>query len=296
MVLALAVTAAVASGAAGESAKARNSAGTSTITHAGQTSKVTDSTKIEEGDIIRVPADARMTIEYADGSTMTVVGPASMRQGENTPKGRRLVLASGTISEATIYGVAVEIQAPNPYDASMVLQNARGFGRVNPGDRITFEKLEGNFAKVWRDNKYTDLGANSWTLNTRDGTVTSGPPTAARRGPSKEQPAGTDGVKVTLNGREIVFHPASSFTRETTAEGGLNLTYNGAADSFGVVEVGLETTMFVAPGQSVDFDANGDVTRSDGISQGYNRLFAPFLWDEPIENAIDASPQFPHDR
>jgi hypothetical protein len=301
-VLAIAVTAAAATAASPEVAKARTSSGNSMITHAGQTAKVGDSTQFAEGDIIRVPADSRLTVEYGDGSSLAIVGPAAMRFGEITPKGRRLVLASGTISEATIYGIAVEIQAPNPYDASMVLQNARGFARVSPGDRITFEKLEGNFAKVWRDNKYTELGANSWTLNARDGSVTSGPPGAGTArsgrpvGTGKEQQLPNDTVRVIVGEREVVFHPASSFGREVTNGGGLKRSFQGAADAWGVVEVGLETTLFLAPGQSVEFAGSGDIIRFDGISHEYGRLFAPIMWDEPIENAIDASPEYGRSR
>lgn len=297
--LALTVIAAAAVGASPEVAKARNSAGTSTFTHAGQTAKVGDTTTIQDGDIIRVPENSRLTVEYGDGSTLAVVGPAAMRFGEITPKGRRLVLASGTISEATIYGIAVEIQAPNPYDASLVLQNARGFARVQPGDRITFEKLEGVFGKVWRGNKYTDIGGNSWSLNARDGTVSTGPSGAVgrnRRGVGKEEQVGSDAVRVIVGDREVVFHPANSFARENTADGGLRLTFQGSGDSWGVVEVGLETTLFVAPGQSVEFSGSGDIVRFDGISHQYGRLFAPIMWDEPIENAIDASPEYGRNR
>jgi hypothetical protein len=296
--LALAVPAAAAAAAAPEVAKARTTSGASTITHAGQTAKVNDSTQFQDGDIIRVSENSRMTVEYGDGSSLAIVGPAAIRFGQINPKGRRLVLASGTISEATIYGIAVEIQAPNPYDASLVLQNARGFARVSPGDRITFEKLEGAFGKVWRGEKYTELGANSWTLNARDGSVSSGPPGAGSarsgrpRGVGKEQQLANDTIRVIVGDREVVFHPASSFGREATADGGLKLTFQGAADSWGVVEVGLETTLFVAPGQFVEFAGNGDVVRFDGISHGYGRLFAPIMWDEPIENAIDASPEY----
>lgn len=290
--LVLSLVAAGASAGAVEVAKARSPSGTSTITHAGQTANVAESTQFQEGDIVRVPTDGRLTVEYGDGSTLAMVGPAAIRFGEITPKGRRLVLATGVISEAVVHGIAVEIQAPNPYDASLVLQNARGFARVSPGDRITFEKLEGVFAKVWRGDKYTELGANSWTLNVRDGSVTSGPagaPGTRHRGPSKEEQVTGDAVRIFLGDREIVFHPANSFGRETTAEGGLKLTYQGGEDSWGVVEIGLETTLFLAPGQFVEFSGNGDVIRFTGIAHEYGRLFAPIMWDEPIENAIDAS-------
>jgi hypothetical protein len=297
--LTLALAAVAASGAAGESAKAHPSAGSSTITHAGQTAKVTDATQIVEGDIVRVAENSRLTVEYGDESTLAIVGPAALRFGQIDAKGRRLVLASGTISEAKIYGIAAEIQAPNPYDASMVLQNARGFARYSPGDRVTFERLEGNFAKVWRDNKYTDLGANAWTLHTRDNTVTTEPATAGvqrgpRRGVGKEEVVGTDTVRVFVGDHDIVFHPASGFAREQTADGGLRLTFQGGGDSWGVIEDGLETTLFVASGESVDFADNGDVTRFNGVAHEYGRLFAPIMWDQPIENAIDASPEFPH--
>jgi hypothetical protein len=299
--LALLVTAAIAIGAPGGTAKAVAPTGTSTLTHAGQTTPITAGTKFEEHDIIRVGPNARLTVEYDDQSTLAIVGPAAIRFGEINPRGRRLVLANGTISEATVHGIAVEIQAPNPHDASMVLQNARGFARVNPGDRITFEKLEGVFAKVWRGNKYTDLGANAWTLNTRDGTVTVGGSATAdrgrRTGVGKEEVVGDDTVRVIIGDKAVSFHPASAFGREMTQDGGLKLTYNGTGDSWGVVEIGNEVTTFVAPGQSIEFGSNGDVTRFSGIAHEYGRLFTGAgFWDEPIENAVDASPEYSKDR
>src|SRR6185503_3414466 len=114
--------------------------------------------------------------DFADGASITLADTAILAFGEMTPKGRRVELVSGSITDATARGVALEIQAPNASEPSMVLQNAIGFARVAPGDRIVFQKKEGIYAKVWRNKQSTDLGENSWVLNVRDGVVSAGAP------------------------------------------------------------------------------------------------------------------------
>lgn len=298
--LALSLLAAFAVAGAVEVAKARSSAGTATVTHAGKTSDVSSATEFQEGDVVRVPTDGRMTVEFGDGASIALVGPATMLFGPMGGQGRRVVLVSGAAPEVVVRGIALEVQAPSPYDASVVLQNAVGAARVNPGDRVTFQKLEGSYAKVWRAGQSEDLGANQWNLNVRDGVVSSMPRAAAgrteqpagTRSSMSEQPIGNDGVKLRLAGKTIIFHPAKSFSRETTADGGLRLCFQGGGEDWGVVEIGLETTLFLAAGQCVEFDANGNVVRFDGIAHVYRPLLDAYLTDEPIENATDASPSF----
>jgi hypothetical protein len=189
-----------------------------------------------------------------------------------------VVLGSGAASEVVVKAVALEVQAPNPYDASMVLQNARGFARVNPGDRIVFQKAEGSFAKVWRMEHYIDLGTSPWVLNVRDGSS------------PREELVGEDTVRIVLGGVQIVISPASQFSRDWNSAGGLSLQFNGAGDSFGEVDVGDETSVYVYEGQGVGFDSNGDITRFEGVSHLNRPLFVPVPTDEPIENGADASP------
>jgi hypothetical protein len=301
--IALALVAVVAVGGAVEVAKARSTAGTSTVSRDGQSSPVSGTTQFQEGDVLRVPSDAdRLTVEFSDGSSMSLVGPATLRFGEMSASGRRVVLASGVITEATARGVALEIQAPQPYDASMVLQNSRGFARINPGDRVKFQKLEGNFAKVWSGGQFIDLGDTAWEMNVRSDAAVANPtprrPSRAASNSSGQspfievEPLPNDTARMTNGSKSVSFHPASKFTRERTDGNGVRLCYQGGDAEFGVVEIGINTTLFLADGECVEFDANGDVIRFEGIAHVYHPLTDALMFDEPIENAIDASPSY----
>ncbi len=287
--LAAALACGVAFGGAVEVAKARPGSGTSMLTRGSQTTAVSSSTQFQEGDVVRVPTDGRLTIEFEDGSTVSTVGPTSLRMGSMDAKGRRIVLASGVVSEAKVKGVALEIQAPNPYDASFVLQNARGFARVNPGDRIVFQKLEGAFAKVWRGGAWTELGGEPWMLNLREAAPgrPSAPPapgTGKALGPGNPQDMGNGASRFVLGERSITYYPASQFTVTALQNGGASMTFHGASDAYGVVEVGRDTVFFLADGETVEFNQNGDAERFDGISHMYP------LFDQPIESPAELSP------
>lgn len=277
VLLALAVST---QGAEDETAGPRDASGVSTVWRAGKTTNVDATTKFSEGDIIRVAEGSRLTVAFEDDASIALVGPAALRFGPMTRIGRRVVLGSGAASEVVVNRIALEIQAPNPYDASLVLQNARGFARVSPGDRIVFQRTEGSFTKVWYENHYTELGAEPWVLNIRDGHVVT----------QREQIVGDDTVRMVVGGVEITIHPASQFSRSWSDDGALALAYKGSGDSFGEVEVGDETSMYVFEGQGVGFDSNGDVTQFQGVSHLYRPLFERVPQDDPVENAANASP------
>src|SRR2546423_15581895 len=98
--LGLSLVAAVAIGGAVEVAKARPGSGTSSVVHAGRSSDIGASTQFQEGDTITVPTDGTLVVEFGDGSSIELVGPASMRFLQMSPTGRRVVLLSGVVSEA----------------------------------------------------------------------------------------------------------------------------------------------------------------------------------------------------
>jgi hypothetical protein len=309
--LCLALFAVAASAGAVEVAKSGTASGTSTITRGGKATDVGPGTQFQEKDVVRVDSGARLTIEFADhGSSITMVGPATLLIAQMNSTGRRVVLVSGVITEATVGGIALEIQAPNPNDVSLVLQNARAQARVNPNDKIVFHKLEGVYAKVWRNGKDTDLGDSPWQLDVRRGVVsvepppppaptrTSGAPTAGRSGkqPFIEKSMDHDHAVITDGNKAIVFHPASRFTRERTAEGGFRICFQGGDDEFGEVEIGRETTIFLGNGQCIEFDGDGNVIRSDGIVHEYRPLFDAIYSADPISDATDASPTLTHHR
>jgi hypothetical protein len=294
------VAAGIAVAAPGETAKEQAKVGAPTVTRAGKTSDIDAVTLFQEGDVVRVPEAGLLTIEFADQSKVTMVGPATMNLVEMNEKGRRVLLVSGVVTEAVARGVALEIQSPDP-KTSLVLQNARGFARVEPGDKIVFQKLGGTYGKVWNGGKDSDLGDSLWVLNTRTGVaVEEAPPAPVRqagRPPRVKQPFvekrmdGNRGV-ITDGVRPIVFYPATAFDRRRTDGGGFRLTYYGDEGTWGVVEIGRETTLFLAPGDSIDFDGDGNVTRYNGIAHEYRPLFDPIYHANPVQDATDASPSF----
>jgi hypothetical protein len=299
LVLASALGAPPANAGAVEVAKARSTAGTSVVTRGGKSENVSSSTQFQEGDTLRVPAGATLTVEFGDQSSLTLVGPANLRFGPMSADGRRVVLGSGVISEVTVLGVALEIQAPDPYDTSFVLQNARGFARVNPGDKVVFQKLEGQYARVWRGGQSSDLGESAWLLNVRDNTVSpssttihapEAPSNEVVGAPISEQKVGPDTAKVVIGQHVIAFHPEQYFKRTPRPNGGLTLTFLSKDVEWGIVEIGFDTTLYLADGQSVTFDEYGNVTNFDGIAHIYHPLDDAIYSDEPIENAADASP------
>ena len=75
--------------------------------------------------------------------------------------------------------------------------------------------------------------------------------------------------------------------------GKTKLTYVG--DDYGVVKVGPHSTVFfLSNGESITFDENGDVIQFNGISHIYHPLNNPTPdYDEPVENASDASVSTP---
>src|SRR6185295_6644376 len=171
------------------------------------------------------------------------------------------------------------------------------------GDKILFQKLEGVYAKVWRDGKDKDLGGDPWVLNIRAGVASEGVPdrgpAAAAAGTSPgtkppfiEKPLPNDGAVITNGTKSIAFHPASKMTRERTEAGGFRICMQGGDDEFGVVEIGLETTLFLAKDQCVEFDANGNVINFNGVSHEYRPLMDAIYDADPIQDATDASPSF----
>ena len=94
--------------------------------------------------------------------------------------------------------------------------------------------------------------------------------------------------RFSLNNREIHFGPPEDFEVQRSNDGGVRLTYNG--NDYGVVKVGPHSTVFfLANGESITFDKHGNVTQYDGISHIYHPLTDVIFYEEPVENATDAS-------
>ena len=157
--LVAALCAATAWAAPSETAGTTATSGSVTVRSAGATSAAGPDTRLKPGDAIAVAAGARATVRFEDGSTVDLVGPAEMSFIQLENGGRRVRLDSGTIARADVRGVALEVQTPG--GPSLVLQNAQATASVS-GSTSTFAKTGGDYAKVWSNGAFTDLGA-SWS-------------------------------------------------------------------------------------------------------------------------------------
>ncbi len=268
--------------ASAENAAAGSQSGKANVESGGKTTPVGATTKFSEGDILWVASGSRLTVTLADGATLALVGPTKLEFVELAPKGRRVRLHSGVISEAYTRGVAVEVQTP--YDVSLVLQNATGFARVAPGTRVSFEYRDGDFAKIWMwgEQRYQEL-RGAWTMNVREGDPKTGDVATTARGDATR-----DMATLMIGDRPIAYGPQREFKVERTGDGGARLTYIGK--DIGLVQIGSQCTLvFLAPGDSITFDGNGNVIQNDGISHIYHPFDDLLPYDEPVENAADAS-------
>lgn len=116
------------------------------------------------GTILRVKdAASSARVTFADGGFVEVSGPdAIVRIVSLASDGNRIQLIRGTITEASVGAVALEIQTP--LDASLVLQNAKATARMDPKQGVTFRRLSGEFARVYSAGGSSELGAAAWTL------------------------------------------------------------------------------------------------------------------------------------
>ena len=240
------------------------------------------------GQVIRLADDrARATLEFSDGSTVQIVGPAVVQIVDANAAGRRIQLVDGVISEARVRGIALEVQTP--YDASFVLQNATGFARVVGRERVTFQRRDGEYARVHSAGVAYDLKTTPWSLNLRQPSTTAPaqPSQAVQRAPEFVMMP-HDRASTMLGGRVIVIEPASQFKRTDLPGGDLRLCYQGK-DGFGVVYVGTDTVLFLAPRECVEFDPFGNVIAFEGISHMYHPLSEELPYEESVENAADVS-------
>lgn len=255
--------------------------GRATLDSAGESARVNAGTRFKAGDVVRVASGSRLSVVFDDQATMALVGPAELQFIEINKDARRVLLRSGVVSEAYMQGVAAEIATP--YDGSLVLQNATGFARVRLGDRVSFQKLDGDLAQVFHQGRLQPLDGG-WTLNVRSGELETG---------AMANAAGAEGDvaglrRIVLGGRQIAWGPPDDFRFEQDARG-TRLTYLG--DDYGVVKVGPHSTVFfLSTGDTIEFDENGNVTRFTGVTHIYHPLNGALPdYEEPVENSADAS-------
>lgn len=278
----------VAFAAPAELAGVQNLSGRVTVNSGGKVVVVGSATEFKVGDVVDVHAGATMRLQFADDSYVDLVGPARLEIVQNESDGRRVRLLSGSISQAVVGAVALEIQTP--YDASLVLQAATAAARVVPGTRVQFDLRSGDFAKVYQGDRAVDL-LGSWTLDVRSGNALDTSVVAS----ADAATALPDGAARISFGRvDVVYSPADNFSRRDLDDGSVQLTYGGS--DFGQVNIGLDTVLFLADGDSITFDRYGRVIQYSGMAHIYHPISEDSFYDEPIQDASDASVADPRRR
>ena len=255
--------------------------GRATLESDGESARINAGTRFKAGDVVRVASGSRLSVVFDDEATMSLVGPAEAQFIELNKDARRILLRSGVVSEAYMRGVAAEIATP--YDGALVLQNATGFARVRLGDRVSFQKLDGDLAQVFHQERLQPLDGG-WTLNVRSGELESG----AMANAAGADDGAANMRRIVLGGRQIAWGPPEDFRFEQDSRG-TRLTYLG--DDYGVVKVGPHSTVFfLSTGDTIEFDQDGNVTRFTGVTHIYHPLNGVLPdYEEPVENSADAS-------
>jgi hypothetical protein len=116
------------------------------------------------GDVVRLPADGRAEMQFDDGGSLWLVGPAGFSVGEMSATGRRVMFGRGSISRAKAGKVAVEIQTD--HGVSLVLQNCVAAASIDPSGRVEFRRLAPGHAQVWHEaeQRFEDLGDAAFVL------------------------------------------------------------------------------------------------------------------------------------
>lgn len=284
----LALGVGVAFAAPAEMARVQNLSGRVTVNSGGSVAVVRSATEFKVDDVIDVHAGASMRLAFADGSYLDLVGPARLQVVQNEAEGRRVRLLSGAISQAVVENVALEIQTP--YDASLVLQNATASARVVPQSRVQFDLRSGDYAKVYQGDRAVDL-LGTWTLDVRSGNALDAGSVAST---AAATPLPDGAARLSFGRVDVIFSPAANFTRRDLDDGSVQLTYGGSG--YGKVNVGLDSVLFLADGESVTFDRYGRIVQFSGISHVYKPIGEDSFYDEPVQDASDASVADPRRR
>jgi hypothetical protein len=219
-----------------------------------------------------------LTLTFADGATMDVVGPASFRMTTVADTARTVDLIYGTINRLEAKDIVVGVRTP--YDTFVAAQNSTVFAGISQtpdGAKVTFMLLDGENAKV--------VDGQQLTVMTQDAPVVVN---RTESGGGGGVPSGSDdSATFTLGSHEIHVYPSDGFTLEQLPGGGLKIVRAGGG--FGIVTVDDGTSFYLAEGDYVQFDGAGNVTGQNGIVHVYAPLDRMGLYDEPIEGPASAS-------
>jgi hypothetical protein len=258
-----------------ENATVTAASGDITVVPGGKTLAAGD--QVNQGDTITLGAGANMTVTFADGATMDVVGPASFRMTTIEDVARTVDLIYGSVNRLEAKDVVIGIRTP--YDSFVAAQNSTIAASVSAspdGAKITYFLLEGENAKV--------VDGQQLTVMSKDSPVVVNRP---KEGGATPLPGAGESAKLELGSHLVEVFPKDGFGFEQLPGGGVKITRTG--EGFGLVNVDENTSFYLAPGDYVQFDASGNVTAHNGIVHVYAPLDYMGLYDEPIKGPASAS-------
>jgi len=239
---------------------------------------------LPEGSLVNLGEGVEVTVTFADGAVMDVMGPARFTLIHMTPYMRRVDLASGRINQFVIGEITTGIHTP--YETFVAVQNGTIGVNVRPGE-VTYNLYEGGDAKV------VDLAEGSRGLTV----LTPDTPYVVTRAPAGDAvitagAAAADGNSrvIRVGSRTVRLTPADGFDVTSTPTGGVTLTCVVPEGEFGTVQLGLSTVFYLASGDVLELDAGGNVVRSTAIIHSLAALDIRGVYDEAIANPGDSSP------
>jgi hypothetical protein len=246
---------------------------------------------VGQGDTLFLATGAHLTLEFDDGSTMDVSGPAQLVLSELSEYARTIDLTSGTINQFVVGEVTSGVRTP--YDSFAAVREGTIQVMVDTlGDdrtQITYKLLEGENAKVVDRREIQPLVGE--TVIVREPGAETAMPTA-----DLSMKTVGDALSFVIGFNQISLIPKDGFTVTPTSEGGIIVECILPEGQFGTVSVNTETpfqqSYFLTKGDTIEFDAGGNVIRtSDGaIVHVFAVLNVRGNYDEAVADPTDASP------
>ncbi len=250
----------------------------------GAVSELANGATLSQGDSVSLGTGAMLSLEFADGATMVVTGPARFGLELVADYARTIRLYEGTISRLNVKDVTTGIVTPG--GAFAASQNGAVFARAEPGPggqmRTTFTLREGAAKSGIRggDVQVMSLGAP---------VVFDLEVPGAAPSPATTAPAAGDGKVIELGMHDITYYPLGGVTVEKTADGGRKFTSTVAEGEYAMVVIDDDTTLYLAAGESAVLGPDGFVSRSDGVVHVYQPLSISSFFFDPVRDPAGSS-------
>lgn len=242
--------------------------------------------ELAQGDTVTIGTGATMTIRFDDGSVIDFVGPAQFTLSLDSEFARTIDLITGTIERAVIGDIPTGIRTPGgPF---LALENSTGRATVTmlEDDQVqaVFELLAGDNGKVGREGGV----AYSIDVGQPETFVSSLTPIP---GPAGGDASSPEEGEYQIGPHTIVVEPSDQFDIQPTPDGGMKIISNVPEGEFGVVTIDGQTKIFLANGESVEFDGSGVVTENTGIVHVISdmSIIRRANFDDPIGDPADSS-------